>query len=168
VGRKQNAVSKYPAGVSNQSQRDDEVRGSGKVDEPMALHQGPPLAPLRHARLSCECPYTGVNRKWPNHRQNDAFDPFRKSAISEASERLDELLELGTDLLCRPLQPCIVNGLHRCNGIDCCQPRSFRLQHPAPRHCKEALSQLCLPALVPHGPAWDCTRRVCGSCGSRH
>ena len=37
-------------------------------------------------------------------------------------------------------------------------PRSCRLQHPEPRRCREALSQLCLPALVPHGPAWDCTR----------
>src|SRR5512138_1572539 len=36
-----------------------------------------------------------------------------------ASKRLDELLELGTDLLCCPLQLCIVNGLHRCNRIDC-------------------------------------------------
>jgi hypothetical protein len=37
----------------------------------------PILAPLKHARLSCECPFTGVDRKSPSSGQTDAFDPNR-------------------------------------------------------------------------------------------
>ena len=40
----------------------------------------PLLAPLRHARLSRECPLTGVDRKSPWSSQTDAIDPQRTSA----------------------------------------------------------------------------------------
>ena len=35
----------------------------------------PQVAPLRHARLSQECQFTGVDRKSPWSGQTDAIDP---------------------------------------------------------------------------------------------
>jgi hypothetical protein len=37
---------------------------------------GQVLAPLRHARLSWQCPFTGAERKSPWSGQRDANDPF--------------------------------------------------------------------------------------------
>ena len=46
------------------------------------------MAPLRHARLSSECPFTGVDRKSPWSGQTDAIDP-KRSSVSELVQRHD-------------------------------------------------------------------------------
>jgi hypothetical protein len=62
------------------------------------------VAPLRHAGLSRECPFTGVDRKSSWSGQTDANDPLRTSASisfygSEAGFRPINVLVLADTML---------------------------------------------------------------------
>jgi hypothetical protein len=50
-------------------------------DENLVYKSFPLLAPLRHARVSRKCPFTGADRKSPWFGQTDANDPKRSLEI---------------------------------------------------------------------------------------
>jgi hypothetical protein len=83
----------------------------------------PGLAPLRHARLSWECPFVGVDRKSPSSGQTDTNDQSRLMDVN-----YNESFEIFT--LTPPMAAIINPASSACRPVDAASATRASAQRP--------------------------------------